>query len=461
MATSVMDSLQGLVTPQLLSDASSRLDEPESAVSKGLRAAFPLILGGLMQKLNDPNLISQIMGLLTNRANNSDLLAHPEKALAGEQPSSGPADLGARLLSTVFGTQTGATTGALAEYAGVKSSSASSLMTLAGTLVTGLLGDRVRRDGLNASALSGLLSGQRDRIVKGLPGSLTNVAGLGALRDIASRVTAPSREARTDGSLGWLWAAAAVLLLALGAWALWGRQEAPQVAATASKAVGAAQDAVRRSGEAAGDAAQRAGQAVTGAAQQAGQAAADAANAAGDVARRAGQGVGRAASDAVDQGQIALAALGSFTTRRLPTNVELSVPERGIESTVIAYLDDPSQGLDEELWFNFDRLLFETGSATLKPESQEQLKNVAEIMKAYPTVELKIGGYTDNVGDPAANVELSQDRATNVRTAIVALGIASERLSAEGYGEQFPVADNATPEGRQQNRRIALRVTKK
>jgi OmpA-OmpF porin, OOP family len=65
------------------------------------------------------------------------------------------------------------------------------------------------------------------------------------------------------------------------------------------------------------------------------------------------------------------------------------------------------------------------------------------------------------VGDPAANLKLSQDRAANVMKEIVVLGVAPERLSAEGYGEQHPVADNTTETGRQQNRRIALRVTDK
>jgi outer membrane protein OmpA-like peptidoglycan-associated protein len=74
---------------------------------------------------------------------------------------------------------------------------------------------------------------------------------------------------------------------------------------------------------------------------------------------------------------------------------------------------------------------------------------------------MKIGGYTDNVGDPAFNLKLSQDRATNVVSSLVALGVAPERLSAEGYGEQYPVAENTTEAGRQQNRRIAMRITEK
>ena len=74
---------------------------------------------------------------------------------------------------------------------------------------------------------------------------------------------------------------------------------------------------------------------------------------------------------------------------------------------------------------------------------------------------VKVGGYTDNVGDPAANLKLSQERAQNTMNALAALGVEKVRIEAEGYGEQHPVADNSTDEGRQRNRRIDIRVTKK
>jgi OmpA-OmpF porin, OOP family len=153
--------------------------------------------------------------------------------------------------------------------------------------------------------------------------------------------------------------------------------------------------------------------------------------------------------------------LGAFVRKPLPSQVELSIPERGMEARLLAFIEDESKAVDKETWFDFDRLLFDTGSATLRPESQEQLRNIAEILKAYPAVEVKVGGYTDNVGDSAFNLALSQDRAANVVKELVGLGVVDGRLAAEGYGDKFPVADNATEQGRALNRRISLRVTRK
>lgn len=157
----------------------------------------------------------------------------------------------------------------------------------------------------------------------------------------------------------------------------------------------------------------------------------------------------------------AIDKLGAFMATRLPNGIELNIPEFGIEKKLIAFIEDPNKPVDKTTWFSFDRLEFETGSAALKPSSAEQLKNVAEILKAYPKVTLKIGGYTDNVGNPASNLKLSQQRAESTMQELVTLGVEAGRLEAEGYGDQHPIGDNATAEGRQMNRRIDLRVTNK
>jgi OOP family OmpA-OmpF porin len=153
--------------------------------------------------------------------------------------------------------------------------------------------------------------------------------------------------------------------------------------------------------------------------------------------------------------------LGSFVPRQLVDGTMLNIPEHGVEGRLLAFIQDPSQKPNKTSWFDFDRLLFATGFATLEPQSSEQLHNIAAILKAYPAVHLTIGGYTDNTGNAAQNLKLSQDRAANVTAELVRLGVAQDRLVAKGYGEEHPVGDNATEAGRAQNRRISMLVTQK
>ncbi|MCB0769909.1 MAG: protein translocase subunit SecD [Flavobacteriales bacterium] len=148
---------------------------------------------------------------------------------------------------------------------------------------------------------------------------------------------------------------------------------------------------------------------------------------------------------------------GAEFSRTLTSGVEVKGAGNGVESGLIGFLED-GKPADKTTWFNFDRVNFESGSAELDPASDGQLNNLVEILKAYPDITLKIGGYTDNTGDEATNTKLSQERADAVKAALVTRGVAAERLDAEGYGPQHPVASNDTEEGRAQNRRMALRV---
>ena len=85
----------------------------------------------------------------------------------------------------------------------------------------------------------------------------------------------------------------------------------------------------------------------------------------------------------------------------------------------------------------------------------------SELGKSEPATAKAFGGYTDNVGQPASNRKLSQSRAEAVKAAIQEQGIDDNRLKVEGYGEQHPIADNTTEEGRAQNRPIDVLVTQK
>lgn len=148
---------------------------------------------------------------------------------------------------------------------------------------------------------------------------------------------------------------------------------------------------------------------------------------------------------------------------KLTTGFELNAAADGIEAKLLGFVSDSAVIVDKTTWFDFDRLTFNTGSATLDMgKSKSQLQNIFEVFKAFPQVKAKLGGYTDNTGDAKKNLTLSQKRAQNVLDQLVKMGVKKTRLEAEGYGSAHPVCPaNDTPACRRQNRRISLRVTEK
>lgn len=101
------------------------------------------------------------------------------------------------------------------------------------------------------------------------------------------------------------------------------------------------------------------------------------------------------------------------------------------------------------------QVLFPTGSSRLTGESSPHLDELARFMNEHPSTKLEIQGHTDNTGSKKRNKELSNERANSIRTYLVEkAGIAPSRVSAYGYGDEKPVSDNSTPQGRAENRRV-------
>lgn len=101
---------------------------------------------------------------------------------------------------------------------------------------------------------------------------------------------------------------------------------------------------------------------------------------------------------------------------------------------------------------------FATGSYNLKPSSYKSLNDLAELMLLKDSLKFELAGYTDNVGNDDDNQKLSEMRAKTVRNYLIKKGVSANRLKAIGYGKNFPVADNSTPEGRRKNRRTEIHI---
>jgi len=152
--------------------------------------------------------------------------------------------------------------------------------------------------------------------------------------------------------------------------------------------------------------------------------------------------------------------LGGMVNIYLPDGSKLTVPEYGTEKKLVEYLESKC-GTSElkKTWFDMDRILFKSGTDVLSEVSDEQITLLAKIFKSYPNKKFKIGGYTDNVGNPEDNIRLSAIRAAAAMRAISAKGIDSTRMRFEGYGQEHPLCpENDTEECRAKNRRIAIRV---
>jgi outer membrane protein OmpA-like peptidoglycan-associated protein len=104
-------------------------------------------------------------------------------------------------------------------------------------------------------------------------------------------------------------------------------------------------------------------------------------------------------------------------------------------------------------------VLFDTGKYSLKPGAREKLAKVAGILIAYPSLNIEVGGYTDNVGGDDMNQKLSENRADSVRDYLVQQGVGNDSVSAKGFGNTLPVASNDNSAGRQENRRVELVVS--
>ena len=97
---------------------------------------------------------------------------------------------------------------------------------------------------------------------------------------------------------------------------------------------------------------------------------------------------------------------------------------------------------------------FDVGKATLKPESMGIINEVVDLMKDHPDLNFSVEGHTDSDGDDAFNMELSDKRAETVKSTMIDMGIAADRLESKGLGESMPITDNSSPEGKANNRRV-------
>ena len=420
MAANLMDLAKTALTPDLMQKVSALIGESPANTQKAVDGAIPSVLAGLLNfASSNPEGPARLISLLT-QGNYTGLLGNLSGLLSGGSSTQDLLKTGKDLLGIIFGGRLGALTDLVANSSGIKSTSASSLLSLIAPLLLGLIGRETASQGLNASSLVSLLLGQKDLIARAAPAGLAGVLGLANLGNLgaglantAARVATESTNvARTrvvettrEGSSIGKWLIPLLLAGLLIPWLLFSRgcSEEPAPITKQERVPPLPPPA---------------------------------------PAARPAPVPPPAESVALPGGATLSLAAGSFNYKLAKFLADAADP--GVPRT-----------------FVFDNLNFEFGTMKLTPESEQTVKNLIAVLKAYPSTEARLEGHTDSVGDADANKKLSQDRADAVREIMTGNGIAASRLSTTGYGQEKPIASNDTDEGRAQNRRLELVVVKK
>lgn len=402
MAIDLLSLAKGYLTSEVVGKVSSYLGETPANTGKALDGAIPAILAGVLRTGSTESGASALLRTFQGGYDGS-LLNNLPGVLGGGAATQNLVNSGSGLLNTIFGGNLGSIVSILAGNSGVKNSSVSSLLSLAGPIVMTILGKQVASQGLNASGLMSLLLGQGDTVRRALPMTLATL--LGDATGAAHQATRSAGRAAEEASGGarLLWPLLIAALLALGVWYF------------------------LRSGH-------EAGAAVTAAA---------------DATAEAAKNAGAAATDAAKK-------LVRFA---LPGGINLDLPEGTINFRLARFLEGSEGTLPQT--FVFDNLNFDTASHALTTDSQQTVANLAAILKAYPKAQVRLDGHTDNQGDAGDNKKLSLGRADVVKASLVKLGIDTGRVATAGWGQEKPIASNDTEEGRAQNRRTELTVVKR
>lgn len=411
----VIDLVKSQAGKMLVNEASKFLGESSTKTQTAVDAALPSILTGLLgNATSGSGGASMIFDMIKSQGLDGSMLSNLSGMFSGGQNTVNMLDQGNGLLSSLMGDKVGGVVDLIADFAGIKNTSAGSLLRMAAPLVMSVIGKQVASKGMNASGLMDMLKGQSGFIKAALPAGfsgLTDMLGVdldkvGATLKTADPVN-PTPAAPGGGNKTWLWMG--IILAALAAFM-----------AYRSCNTAAPMDALKDATDKVTETAANAGNAVTNAAS-------DALDATTAAARQALDGISFAAGSVGDQ----------------------------------FYQYMKSGEIETGKTFRFENLTFNTGSAEITESSLEEIQNLAKILEAYPGLKVQIQGHTDNTGDAAANKVLSQNRAEAVRTELVEMGIADTRLVAMGYGDTMPKMDNSTDEGRQANRRTEVMILSK
>jgi outer membrane protein OmpA-like peptidoglycan-associated protein len=430
MSLNIIDLIKGQLGPALVTQSASQLGESESGISKAIGGLLPAVVGGLANNSDNPVVLDSI-----SNASSQGILGNLQNLDSNNSLVSG-------LLSSIFGDKLSGLVNSIASYAGISNNSSSSLLNLVTGATVGSIGKYAADNNLDQSGISGLLNDQKGIVSTLLPAGLSlaslNVGDwakgykfdndndaikpvtqeepkIEVTRSTADGGTFPDRNDNNSGGSIWKWLLPLLLLLAAG-YFLWDQCKKKETTTTTM--------------------------------------------------------VGDSTAIANDTATMPMDTANTASTR-VDEDIDLNGKKLkgykgGMEDRMIAFLKSDAYknaANDDALkdtWYDFDHVNFKMGSSTeLLPGSEAQLANLVEILKAYPDTKIKIGGHTDKVGDEAANVKLSTERANFFKDWLTQRGVGSQVIAAEGYGSEFATVDtNASNAERAVDRKMSVRFAK-
>jgi len=411
MAVNLLELTKGYITKEVGLKISALTGENTGDVQVALLGALPGLIGGIMNQASTSGGVHELIGLI-NLNNENYVLNNLSETLGDPVKSKDFISNGLSMLPMLLDVDLKTVIESISASSGLKAYSVSNILSLSAPIVLSVVGKEVKEKTIEPLKLTSLLVSQKDSIRKFLPQDLLDTWDFKELEELNKNL---QRNPLSSSQLEYrpmsgktkvfYWAIALLVLAGL----FWGYKKLNREEETV-----VVEDF--------------------------------------PVDSRTKQAGLKSEMKNIP---------AKVTVIQLPKGIELSIPENGTEEKLIDFIQDSTSKVDKNIWIDFDRIIFEPNLAELNSESLVQVGNIAEIMRAYPNVNIKIGGYTDNTGDATTNLLLSKSRADAVKKGIAKKDIKASRIQSEGYGIEHPVATNDTEEGREKNRRIAINVTRK
>ncbi len=503
----LLDLLREQVGTQLSARAPALLDVTAHDAEAVVARLLPALLGGMVQRAGTERGARELFDAVTDPSIDTSLVSDPAAGLVGGEVTERLLMQGKRLARSVFGDRVPALRQGLSESTGIDAAQSGNWLSLTLPLLAANLKKLIWRENLDAKGFTALLAGQARYLEPVLDTKLLAALGVGSgselfggAADIAARLAGPARDrsraerapevsasARSGLALGWkLLAWLALLLLAL--WGLLKCDRTP-TEPTGEAVVEPAKEAPAPAGavpaevvvvgtapvpDATGNEAKPEGASEAKTAPSPQVAAAEseavlsrggapdatATRAAVDTARSSGEAAAQAAQELVG-------AVGAVTDKvvekirgvKLPDGATLELSEGSPVDQIVRFLGEANGELPAT--FILDGLNFERASSRIAEDSMKIVVDLAATMKAYPAVVIRLDGHTDNTGSARNNKRLSAERAAAVREALLANGVAGERITTLGLGPDRPIAENQLAEGRARNRRVEVIITQR